>query len=93
MLYKKDNERFVLLSYLYNFAFKMDVIKLIKDARKANGMSQKELAEAIDVDKISMNRIENGKMRITVDLLNKIAKACDSELLIAFAQKIDGRNI
>lgn len=47
----------------------------IKKYRKACGMSQEQLAEAIGVDQKHVSRIEVGKSYPTIDRLEKIAQA------------------
>lgn len=48
--------------------------------REAAGMSQQELADAADIAKITIQRIENAKYSVTLDLLISIADALNLPL-------------
>lgn len=61
----------------------MDFPDIVKVAREKLGMSQEDLARALNVSFVTINRWENGKTRP-----NKMAK----EVFIAFCQK-NGINI
>ena len=57
-----------------------DVGRRIYEARKAAGMSMKELAKRIDVNQSSIARYEAGKFnRVGMDILINIAKALDMD--------------
>lgn len=60
----------------------MKVAKIITDARKAKGMTQQELADAIGVKQSYIARVESGKHRIRLDKLEKIAHALDIKITI-----------
>ncbi|ADB41295.1 helix-turn-helix domain-containing protein [Spirosoma linguale] len=47
----------------------------IRDARKAKGLTQKELAEKLGVSESTVNQYESGKQNLTIDTLVKIANA------------------
>ena len=66
------------LEILYDI--KRQVIKL----RKEKGLSQKELAEKIGTKQSAISRLENESYNPSIELLYKIAKACDKELQIKF---------
>jgi len=66
------------LEILYDI--KRQVIKL----RKEKGLSQKELAEKIGTKQSAISRLENESYNPSIELLYKIAKACDKDLHIKF---------
>lgn len=60
---------------------------LLRDKRKALGLSQKDLAELCDITENSIYNYENGKSRPTKNNMNTLAKVLnisDSELLVNF---------
>jgi len=54
--------------------------KRLLAARTKSGLTQDKLAEKAGLDRVTINRIENGKFKVGLDILNKIAIALDSEL-------------
>ena len=62
------------------YEIKTQVIRL----RIEKGLSQKELAEKIGTKQSAISRLENGDYNPSVELLSKIAKALDKELVIKF---------
>ena len=48
--------------------------------RKAQGMTQKELAEKSELDRTYIVRVERGSINIGVEILAKIADALDTEI-------------
>lgn len=59
----------------------------INKARKERGMSQRELAEEIGTAQSNISRIEKGDQNISSELLYKIAKALNKELVVKFQDK------
>jgi UDP-N-acetylglucosamine 1-carboxyvinyltransferase len=53
----------------------MQLGQQIKTARKAEGLTQSQLAEKIGNTKESVSRIETGRQNITYEMLEKIAQA------------------
>lgn len=52
------------------------MFRKIKDARRAKGLTQKELAERSGVSRVTINALETGKLTNTkTDTLRSIAKA------------------
>ena len=49
----------------------------IRDARKAHGLSQEALADASDIDRSHLGRIERGERNLTILNLKKIANALE----------------
>lgn len=50
----------------------------IKDAREAARLTQKELAEKVEVSREYISAIENGRYNPSLNLLKKIAKALNT---------------
>lgn len=56
----------------------------IKELRTEKGISQQELAAALDIEKSNMSRLESGRVNMGVRTIYRIAQALDismSELL------------
>ncbi|OGM29487.1 hypothetical protein A2630_00635 [Candidatus Woesebacteria bacterium RIFCSPHIGHO2_01_FULL_44_10] len=51
--------------------------KAIKTIRAAKGVTQKDLAKALNVDNSYLSRIEKGDRTPSIDVLEKIAKKLD----------------
>ncbi|MEZ0612002.1 helix-turn-helix domain-containing protein [Fibrella sp. WM1] len=62
---------------------KQQVGALIREARKAKGLTQKEVAEKLKTDEHRISRIEAGKANLTLDSLQKILEAIGSTLVLA----------
>lgn len=56
----------------------------VRELRKDKGLSQEQLAEKIHRDPRTVVAIEGGKRNPTLNTINKIAKALDSEISILF---------
>lgn len=54
--------------------------KKIEKARTAKRLTQKELAERADIAQANLSRIENGRYKVGLDILLKIADALGMEL-------------
>lgn len=52
----------------------------MKAARASKGMTQKELAEAVDVSRQTINMIEKGEYNPTIKLCRAICRALDKTL-------------
>lgn len=60
----------------------------IAKTRQQAGLSQTVLAERIHTTKSAISRYESARYRgYTIGLLQRIAKACEADLLIGFASK------
>ena len=55
----------------------MDTGKRIKEIRKANGLTQKELSEKLGTSQQNLAQYENGKRQPKFETLRRIAKALD----------------
>lgn len=52
----------------------------LRRLREEAGMSQQDLADAADIAKITIQRIENAKYSATIDMLVTLAKALKTSL-------------
>lgn len=59
---------------------KQQVGQLIREARKARGLTQKELGEKLGVGEPTVNGYEGGKQNLTIETLQKIADALSIKL-------------
>jgi len=62
----------------------MNVIDNIIKIRKEKGISQENIAFAINCDASNWNKIENGKQQLKVDHLAKIAEVLKVDILYLF---------
>ena len=53
----------------------MTKITRLAEARRENGMTQAQLAEASGVHRVTISRLESGKVSANVETLGKLAKA------------------
>lgn len=60
----------------------MTISETIHNARRAKGLTQQELAEMVGIKQCAVARIESGKHRIRLDILEKIAHALDIKITI-----------
>jgi len=60
------------------------MISEIIEARKRKGLTQEDLAKKIGTKQSAIARIESGNANPTVDFLEKVASALDSNLTIQF---------
>jgi len=56
----------------------------ITKAREAQHMTQEELAEALKTKQQTVSRIERGAQNVTIEMLDKIAKALGRDLQVRF---------
>ena len=54
---------------------------LVRDSRKHRGWTQAQLAEALGTSQSAVNRIEQGNQNLSLDMLTRISKALDSEIV------------
>lgn len=64
-------------------SFKKNIGDQIRDARKAKGLTQKELGEILGIGEPTVNKYESGKQNPTVETLFKIAEALNLKLKIS----------
>lgn len=55
--------------------------RLIRDARKQRGLTQKQLADVLSTSQSAITRIEAGGQNLSLDMINRIASALDSPLI------------
>lgn len=61
--------------------------KLIRQARKAQKLTQKELGERMGVSVSAVNRYESGKINNSVDMLERIADALNMDITITLTDR------
>ncbi|MGH8879456.1 MAG: helix-turn-helix domain-containing protein, partial [Stackebrandtia sp.] len=54
---------------------------LIRDARKHRNLTQTQLADLLGTSQSAVNRIERGAQNLSVDMLNRISEALDSDFV------------
>ena len=63
---------------------KQQIGDLIRKSRKAKGLTQKKAAELIDVAESTYSLYESGRQNLTVETLQKVAKAFGLEFIALF---------
>ena len=59
---------------------KVNFGKRVKQLRVSNGYSQEKLAEISDLDRTYIPGIEAGKRNVSLEIINKLAKAFEIEI-------------
>ncbi len=54
---------------------------LIRDARKQRGLTQNQLADLLNTSQSAIHRIEAGNQNLSLEMVNRIAKALESDIL------------
>ena len=65
-------------NYIYDYRIKVG--EILKEMREKKGYSQDELAEAMNVNRSTISKIENGKFNLSVNYLSKFSWFLDFEL-------------
>lgn len=65
----------------------MDIIRAMIDARTAQHLTQKELAERTGINQVDISKLENGTRNPTINLLKRLAEGMDMTLKIEFVPK------
>ena len=52
---------------------RLDIVRQLKEVRKAEGMTQEELAELVGTKKSNISRLESGRYNPSLDFLVKVA--------------------
>jgi len=65
----------------------LDLHKQIKRIRKSKNFTQKDFAIKIGVTPIHYCAIENGRKKVTIELLERISIVTDMQLVITFIDK------
>jgi len=62
----------------------MTIIQAMIDARKASGMTQKELSEKTGIAQGDISKLENGSANPSLKTLQRLAKGMNMELKLEF---------
>lgn len=65
----------------------LDIALMVRNLRKSRNLSQQELAARAEKPQSTIGRIENGTMKPSLEMLNCIADATNTELCISFISK------
>lgn len=58
---------------------------LIRETRKAKGLTQKELGEKLGVTEATASRIESGTQNLTLETLQRLSVAFQIEIIVTFS--------
>lgn len=61
---------------------KQRVGKKIREARKAKGFTQEDLAKLLDVSRVVVSDYETGKQNLTLDTIDRVANALGIEAAV-----------
>lgn len=64
-----------------------DFIEMMIEARLKKGLTQAALAKRLGTKQSAIARLESGDSNPTLDLLRRVAKALDANLVISMPQK------
>lgn len=64
-----------------NDDYKSKIGKLIQETRQARGLTQTQLAEALNTSQSAINRIEKGGQNISLEMLSRISDVLSSEIV------------
>ncbi|MEN6311265.1 MAG: helix-turn-helix transcriptional regulator, partial [Acidobacteriota bacterium] len=59
----------------------------VRKAREKSNLTQEQLGTAVGVTHATINRLENGKQNVTVDILDKISKRLGIETFSLFSKE------
>lgn len=76
-------------NFLDNDSSLYQVLNEIKKLRKEHKMTQQELANKIGKTESSIRKYESGIVQIPINVLEKIAKIFNLQLIISFSNKFD----
>lgn len=74
MHYRQHFSIFVNMDIKQKFGLK------IKELRKAKGLSQEKLAHLADIDRTYLPTIEKGERNVSIEVVEKLAKALDVKI-------------
>jgi len=66
------------------------IVQAIIDARKAIGLTQRQLAERTGIAQADISRLENGNANPSLNTLKRLASAMNMTLKIEFTPPING---
>lgn len=64
-----------------------EIVRQLKDARKAKGMTQECLAELVGTKKSNISRLESGRYNPSLDFLLKVADGLGKQILVKLMSK------
>jgi len=64
-----------------------NVGRLIRDARKQRGLTQAELAQVLNTSQGAIARIESGNQNLSLETINRIADALESQLIVPSTER------
>ena len=59
-----------------------DVVRQLKEVRKAEGMTQQHLAEIVGTKKSNISRLESGRYNPSLDFLIKVADGLGKQITV-----------
>lgn len=62
---------------------RLDIVRQLKEARKAEGMTQEELAEIVGTKKSNISRLESGRYNPSLDFLVKVAGGLGKKIQVS----------
>ena len=70
-----------IISNMTNDDYKIKIGNLIQETRQSRGLTQTQLAEALNTSQSAINRIEKGGQNISLEMLARISDVLSSELV------------
>ncbi len=64
-----------------------DVVRQLKEVRKAEGMTQEHLAEIVGTKKSNISRLESGRYNPSLDFLVKVADGLGKQITVKILSK------
>lgn len=62
---------------------RLDIVRQLKEVRKAEGMTQEELAEIVGTKKSNISRLESGRYNPSLDFLVKVAGGLGKKIQVS----------
>lgn len=69
----------------------LEIIRAIADARIAQNLTQKELAERTGINQADISKLENGTRNPSLKLLKRLADGMDMDLQLVFTPRSERR--
>jgi transcriptional regulator with XRE-family HTH domain len=67
----------------------MEARAMVREARRRAGLTQRKLAGLVGVSQPTVARIESGASQPTVELVDRLVRACGLELRVSLAERDD----
>jgi len=67
------------------FEAEQQLVVALLDLRKAQNLTQADLAKRVGTSQANISKLESGKFNPSVALLKRLAKACDVKLSVYFS--------